>query len=288
MQRNSIFNTEKDLSDSIFGQGHIDLQEFKNILLSDERNGSFLFSILVELIQRIEHSLGSIKNIAQLSRGKFSDKTFGDHFHYIIDEEIGKVDLALSCISNYIKVNHMIEKTNTVHTLIEEILSHHKLQIEGKKIRVFRKFEENLPETTALDEHLRYILDSTLRYAMGWMPLSGRIGIITRPFMLQRESRESNVLPMEKGKYIEISILFDGCRKTVDSLETILKYSSSGKQSGIVDFELKLIQEMVNKNRGIMEFGIDTKKERTTISLKFPVERRKIVYYESIRAGHSA
>jgi hypothetical protein len=283
MQRNSIFNTDKDVPDSIFGQGHIDLQEFKKVILSDEQNGSFLFSILVELIQRIEQSIGSIKNISQLSRGKFSDKTFGDHFHYIIDEEIGKVDFALSCISNYIKVNHSVQKTNTIHTLIEDLLKIHKNQLEGKKIRVFRKFEEALPETIVPDEHLRYMLDSTFKYAMGVIPLGGRIGIITRPFVHQKEARESNVLPMEKGKYIEISILFDGYRKKSDLLETILRYPPFDKKNGMVDFELKLIKEIANKNKGTMEFGIDTKKERTSISLKFPVERRKIVYYESIR-----
>ena len=281
MQRNSVFNTDKDLSDSFFAQGHIDSQELKKIILSDERNGSFLFSILVELIQRIEHSLGSIKNTVQLSRGKFSDKTFGDHFHHIIDEEIGKVDLALSSITNFLKVNQTVQKINTVHTIIEDILKDHKNQINGKKIRIFQKFEEGLPETIVPDEHLRYILDSTLRYAIGWMPLSGRIGIITRPFTYQKESGESNVLPLEKGKYIEISVIFDGY-KTAEPIETLLKYPYSPKKNGRVDFELKLIQEIVKKNKGIIEFWMDLKKERTSISLKFPMERRKIVYYPSI------
>ena len=281
MQINSIFNTDKDLSDSFFTQGHIDLKELKKNIISDERNGSFLFSILVELIQRIERSLGSIKNITQLSRGKFSDKTFGDHFYHIIDEETNKVGVSISCISNYIKVNQTVQKINTVHTLIDDILNNHKNDIEGKKIRVFRKFEEGLPETIAPDEHLRYILDSTFKYALGLMPLSGRIGIVTRPFTPQKESEESNVLPMEKGRYIEIAVLFDGY-KTEEPLEIALKYPSIPKKNGRIDFELKLIQEMVKKNKGTMEFGVDLKKERTSISLKFPVERRRIVYYQSI------
>jgi len=282
MQRNSILNTDKDFSDPFFTQGHINSDELKKIIISNERNGSFLFSILVELMQRIEHSLGSIKNIAQLSRGKFTDKTFGDHFYHIINEETGRVGLAISCVNNYIKVNHTIQKINTIHTLIEEVFKNQKNQIEEKKIRIFRKFEEGLPETIVPDEHLRYILDSTLKYAMGLMPQSGRIGIITRPFTYQKESGESNVLPLEKGKYVEISVIFDGY-KTAEPIETLLKYPYSPKKNGRVDFELKLIQEIVKKNQGIMEFGVDLKKERTSIFLKFPVERRKIVYYQSIR-----
>src|SRR4030042_6730449 len=156
MKNNSIFNIDNDLFQSIFPQGDMGSLDLKKLIMSDEKNGSFIFSLLIELIQRNEHSMESIKSFTQLSRGKFSDKTFGDHFQHIINEEIGKVDLALGCVLNYLKVNQTIKKANTVHTIIEDVLKKHQTQMGGKKIRVFKKFEDDLPEAIIPDEHLRY------------------------------------------------------------------------------------------------------------------------------------
>lgn len=281
MKNNSIFNIDNDVFQSIFPKGDMGSIDFKKLIMSDERNGSFVFSLLIELIQRIEHSMESIKNFTQLSRGKFSDRTFGDHFQRIINEEIGKVDLALGCVMNYLKVNQSIKKSNTVHTLIEDVLKKHQTQLGGKKIRVFKKFEEDLPETIIPDEHLRYIFDSTLMYAMGLMPLNGGVGFITRSFIQPKESGEASLSSIGEGKYVEVSVLFDGYRKTIESLGTILKPRSLEKKESL-DFELRLIDEMVKKNKGTMELGVDAKKGRTLVSLRFPVERRNIVYYQSI------
>jgi len=284
MKNQSIFNTQNDLLNSIFPQSDKDdpgSLEFKNLIMSNEPHGSFKSSLLIELIQRIDHSLESIKYFTRVSRGKFSDKTFDDHFHHILNDEIGKVDLLLSSVLNYLKVNSTETKINTVHTLIENVLKKNQTQIEEKKIRVFKKFKEDLPETITPDEHLKYILDSTLKYAIRWMPLNGGIGFMTRLFINQKQPGEVSAPSIGEGKYIEISIHFDGYRKTIEPFETILK-DPSPKKKETLDFELRLIDEMVKKNQGVMEFGIDGQKGRTLITLRFPVERRKVVYYPSI------
>ncbi len=284
MKNNSIFNIQSDLFHSIFPQGDkgdIGSIELKKLIMPNEPNGSIKFSLLIELIQRIDHSLESIKNITRISRGKFSDKIFDDHYHHIIHEEIGKVDLVLSSVLNYLKVNSTETKINTVHALIENVLKKNQTQMDEKKIRVFKKFEENLPETITPDEHFRYILDSTLKYAMGLMPPNGGVGFMTRSFIHQKEPTEDSASSIGEGKYIEISVLFDGYRKTIEQFGSVLKDPSPAKKETL-DFELRLIDEMVKINQGMMEFGIDAKKGRTLISLRFPVERRKVVYYQSI------
>ena len=48
----------------------------------------------------------------------------------------------------------------------------------------------------------------------------------------------------------------------------------------ILDLALRLVDEIVQRNRGMMKFEEDEKKGKTTISLRFPVERRKMVYYQ--------
>ncbi|MBS3907274.1 MAG: hypothetical protein KGZ49_09585 [Syntrophaceae bacterium] len=282
MKNNSIFNAQNDLFNSIFPQSDKSdpgSLEFKK--QSNEPHGSFKSSLLIELIQRIDHSLESIKYFTQISRGKFRDKTFDDHFHHILNEEIGKVDLLLSSVLNYLKVNSTETKINTVHALIENALKKNQTQMEEKKIRVFKKFEEDLPETVTPDEHLRYILDSTLKYAIRWMPLNGGVGFMTRLFINQKGPGGGGASSIGEGKYIGISVLFDGYRKTIEPFETILKGPPPEKKETL-DFELKLIDQMVKKNQGMMEFKIDAQKGRTLITLKFPVERRKVVYYPSI------
>lgn len=284
MKNNSIFNIQNDLFYSIFPQsdkGDPGSLEFKKLMISNEPHGSFKFSLLIELIQRIDHSMESVKYFTRISQGKFRDKTFDDHFHHILNEEIVKVDLVLNSVLNYLKVNSTETKINTVHALIENVLKKNQTQMDEKKIRVVKKFGEDLPETITPDEHLKYILDSTLKYAIRWMPLNGGVGFMTRSFINQKEPGEVSAPSIGEGKYIEISILFDGYRKTIEQFEPILKDPSPEKNETL-DFELRLIDEMVKNNQGIMEFGIDAKKGRTLITLRFPVERRKVVYYPSI------
>jgi hypothetical protein len=41
---------------------------------------------------------------------------------------------------------------------------------------------------------------------------------------------------------------------------------------------------MIQKNQGVMTFEVNEKRPRTLISLKFPMERRKVIYYPSTNA----
>lgn len=270
MKNTTDLESGSDLFQTILPKSEIGSFEFRKLLRLNEQNGSFVCSLLVELIQRVGHSLESIKSMTQIAQGKFINRTFGDHFQRVINEEIGKVDLAVNCVLNYLRVNETTQKTNTVHTLIEEAIIKHKPLMEGKKVRVFKKFEEGLPETVTPDEHLRYMIDSALKYAMELIPLDGGIGFVTRSLTMG-----------EYGKYIEISAVFDGYRKKRESPETVLKHPGFVKREEL-DLELRLVEEMVKRNRGKLELGIDTQKGRTSISLKLPVERRKIVYYQPI------
>jgi hypothetical protein len=47
----------------------------------------------------------------------------------------------------------------------------------------------------------------------------------------------------------------------------------------VLDLELRLVEEVVRKNRGTLKLETDEKKLKTSIILRFPVERRKVVYH---------
>jgi hypothetical protein len=52
---------------------------------------------------------------------------------------------------------------------------------------------------------------------------------------------------------------------------------SQTSQKGIVsDLELRLANDVIKRNNGMMKFGVDVERPKTFISVKFPVERRKV------------
>jgi hypothetical protein len=153
-------------------------------------------------------------------------------------------------------------------------------QLEEKGIRVFRKFENDLPETTVHEEHLRYIVNSILQYAIPFIPPNGSIGLLTKSAGVQKETSKDQDLAQENGRYIEILIVFTGFKKSAEQFEAVLGIPAI-QQEEAIELELRLIKEIIQKNHGVMKLEVNEKKPRTLISLLFPIERRKVVYYPS-------
>lgn len=234
---------------------------------------------LMELVHRIKNPLVSIKTFTQLLREKFNDPEYRDHFHRIVTEDIERIDLVLNGLLNYIKVNSPMNKTNTVHVMLEEVLKKYEDQLESKKIKIFRKLEKGLPETTFHDEQLRYIFDNVLQYVISATPLEGSLGFLTKSLILS-ERAETVKAPLEKeNRCIEILIVFTGYKKSLGQYETVLGIPACQTEDAI-ELELRLVKEILERNRGMMRFEVNERKPRTLISLRFPMERRKVIYYQ--------
>lgn len=240
-----------------------------------------LFPLFIELIKYIKNSLASISNLTQLSQGKFSDKEFGDYFKRLVIEDIEKIDLLLNNFLDYIKVNFTIKKTNTVHNIIEEVFKKHHARLEEKRIRIFKKFEKDLPEIIVPDEELRYILNSIIQYAMIWISIEGSIWCLTKSLITPSEMIEDQTLLKKDGKQVEITLIFTGYKKTKEQFSKVMEISDIQKGEQL-DLELRLVNEIVKRNRGKMKFAVDEKNAKTFISLQFPEERRNIIYYQQI------
>ena len=251
--------------------------------LAEEQSAQPLLLFFIELIHRIKNPLVSIKTFTQLLKEKFNDAEFKEYFYRIVTEDIEKIDTVLNGLLDYIKINTPIQKTNTIHGILEEILKKHEDQLEGRKIKVFKKFEKDLPETSIHDEQLRYILNSIFYYAIPAIPSHGSIGFLTKTGEVHKEIPGSIPLAQKNGSSIEILVAYSGAKKVSDPLEPLLGIPSDEKEEGI-ELELRLVREMVEKHRGVMRLEVNEKKPRTLISLKFPVERRKVYYYSSINA----
>ena len=250
---------------------------------SEDQNAYSLSVFFIELVHRIKNPLVSIKTFTQLLREKFGDAEFREYFYQIVTEDIERIDTVLNGLLNYIKINTPLEKTNTVHSILEDVLKRHEAQLEDKKIRIFKKFEKDLPETVVHDEQLRYIFNSVLQYAIPLIPANGSIGLLTKSLYVQRQTEDDQDVLQMGGRYIEILIVFTGFRKPAEQLETVLGIRNL-RQEESIELEMRLIKEIVEQNRGRIKFEINQKRPRTLISLKFPIERRKVIYYQSTNA----
>lgn len=255
--------------------------EGKTFIHKQDNHFSSLF--FIELVHRIKNPLVSIKTFTQLLREKFDDEEFREYFYRIVTDDIEKIDSLLNGLLNYIKINTPMEKVNTVHFILEDVLKKYESKLEDKKIRVFKKFEKDLPETVVHEEQLRYILNSILQYALPSIPSQGSIGFLTKSLRVQKGMGEDQALVQKDGRFVEILIVFTGFKKPVEKFDTILGVPAL-EQEEAIELELRLIKEMIQKNRGVMTFEVNEKRPRTLISLKFPMERRKVIYYSSTSA----
>ena len=284
MEKESIFDFLDEIHESqslsLDGEGETESPPSREIIIPNERIAFLLFPFFIDLIDQFKETLKNLRNQTRFFQEKVRDQEFGAHLNRTIMGDIKKIELLQDSLLNYIKINHPRIKTNTVNTLLEEELKKFQVELGEKKIKLFKTLEKNLPETAVSDDSLRYILSSVFQYAMASLPSDGSFGLFTRSLTLHRETGSAETLVKKEGKYVEILMAFTGYKKTTVGIPPHQK-------EGILNLTLRLVDEMVQRNRGMMKFEEEEKKQKTTISLRFPVERRKVVYYQPANESSS-
>ncbi|HVP78125.1 MAG TPA: hypothetical protein VMV04_09515 [Thermodesulfobacteriota bacterium] len=246
--------------------------------LANEREAPFSNPFFAELIQQIKSDLGSIKNYAQTSRGKFSDREFGEYYYRTLTGDIEKMEIVLNGLIDYMKLHPPIRKMNTVHNILEEVLTKHRVKLQEKGIKLLKRFEKDLPETVVPDEQLKYVLSSVLQYAMVATPPNRNIAISTKSFLPEKGAGEAEGLFKREGEHIRISVIFAvHHRRGEPTLGTGII-----QKGDVPDILLRFVREVVLRNHGIMKMGTNPERTKIIISLRFPVERRKVVHYQSM------
>jgi len=246
-------------------------------------NAVFLYSFFSMVISRVKNTLDSIRTFTHLSRDKLDNEEFKEYFLKLINEDVEEIESVLNSLLGYVKINNPVIKSNTVHLLTEEALKKNESRIESRNIRIVKRFGQNLPETVVPEPQLRYILKSLVEYAIALTVPNGIIGFMTKTLVIEKEIDKTQTLFQKDGQYVEIVVVFTGPRKRGQQVETALGIPPVRKQE-VSDLKLLLVQQIIRKNRGIMKYDVDEEKPRTYMSLRFPVERRKVVYYPPIDA----
>jgi nitrogen-specific signal transduction histidine kinase len=237
---------------------------------------AFLSGFLLKFLDYLKNVLSSVRAELEGAIPEFRSQERGGIVVRKTAEDLREMDALVDALWNFIHLHQPMEKANSVHLILEETLEELQAHIDGKKIRVHRKFEENLPEVTIHDQKLRYILKSILQTAIQSMPALGGIVLLTRSLTLEEATEKSKVLPLRDSRYVDIVILLIGL-----SLEPLDAASSPDLvQSGQgVQLMLRLVRYLVEKHRGSFEWRANREQRQTFFTLRFPAERRKVAYY---------
>ena len=257
-----------------------ELKESKKERLPNEQSPSFMDSFLLELVHHIKNALTSIYQASVLTTEKYNDAEIRKRSHNQVIEDIKRIDLVLNSVLNFININTPIIKTNTLYTILEEILEANEKQLRQKNLKITKRYEKDLPDTFIHPEQVRFILHSVLQYTILSTPPDEGIGLLMKSSDSHNGTGAEKTSPENGRKYIEVMIGFNGDGKPVDKSENLSEVQGNRKEE-MADLILKLAKEILQRNHGMM---VETHGERpkTLIQLKFPIERRKVVYYEPI------
>jgi len=237
-----------------------------------------------ELLTRIKASLSAMQAFAYLSKDNFKDQELGEQFCKIVNEDIEKTISLINCFDDYLAFSTPMMKRNTVNTLVEEVIKKHERELEERGIKIIKKqFDKELPEAILPDEQLRYLLNSVLECLLLSIRPEGSIGFLTRLFDLEGLNDEEKGKLQKDRKYMEILAVSasDRDEKPGNENEISPGISVHSEQEEAIELILKLVKQIVSKNRGMMRYKVYDDKPMTFISLILPIERRNVVRYPS-------
>jgi hypothetical protein len=253
--------------------------ESKGDVSPDEQDPAFMTSFLIELVHTIKGSLASIYHGALVPLEKVDDPEKKTQAHAKVKEEIKRIDTVLNSLLNYISINTPIAKMNTLSVILEDILEAIEKQLRAKDIRIARRCEKDLPETFLHSEQVRFVLHSILQYAVFLTPAHESIRILMKSPDISESPDSRKVLPEDKG-YVEVMIGFNGGRKPGSPSENLKEIPGDPREA--IDLILVLAREILRKNHGMMTMETNGSRPKTLITVRFPIERRKVVYYAPI------
>jgi nitrogen-specific signal transduction histidine kinase len=279
---NGFLESEREVTplDSFPIKDELKPTESKKEDLSDQQGPSFMDSFLVELVHNIKNSLTSIYHASVLTMEKYDDAEIRKRSHTQVIEDIKKIDSVLNSVLNFININTPIIKTNTFYTILEDILKANEKQLRQKNIKIIKRYEQALPDTFIHPEQVRFILHSVLQHAILSTPPDKSIGLLMKSSHSHNETGAAKTSSENGRRYIEVMIGFNEDRKPVNQLDNVAETPENQKE-GMSGLILKLANEILQRNHGMM-VEAHGKNPKTLINLRFPVERRKVVYYEPI------
>jgi hypothetical protein len=236
-------------------------------------------SLFVDLSQRTRRVLDSIHNLALFSRGKFIEKEYGDFFFKVVTDDIQKVDILLNAVLHYAAFNSPIVKKGTVNTIVEEAVKKHLMRLDAKRVRLSMQLQDDLPETVVPDEQMRFMLDTLFQYASVLVPSGSVIELSTRSIHAPASVEAGATRRDDGSRTVEVTMSFSTAQAAEQPARDFAVLS--GKEE-VLDVLLRVVDSIAEMNHGKLVFEHDEAVNTSALTLRFPAERRRQVYYEPI------
>jgi len=229
--------------------------------------------LFANLASRLKKTLVEMRRLTEFSQMRFKDLSLGQQFHRSMTDHIDKSEANLDCFLDYLRIKSPVRQTNMIHVILEEALEKRKMRLLEKKIKISKKqYEKDLPEARVHVEELRFILNWVLDYIIISLFPNLSIGFLTRSLEVQGGT-----------KCIEILIVLDDYEKPSKQIRVPLEIKTPHNE-GERDFILLPVNEIVQKNRALLRLFADSEEHLRMVSLRLPVERRKVIYYQPVLA----
>jgi hypothetical protein len=232
-----------------------------------------------DMIRSAKTFLTFLRERTEESRDKFREEAFGTFFQRMVNKEIDEAILLMDCFIRYTRMVAPVLKKDTVYHFIEEILKKNRKEMEEKEIGFSKVFEQDLPETTLSDEQVRFVLDSILHYAIVSVPPHGKMQVTTKTYFTEKcLKRHAGPVAASENR-IEIRVIFTDDREAkTRSAVSEISFPEGGER---MPLELRLAEQMIRRNDGVLGFKVDEESGKAVISARLPVERRRYFYYHS-------
>ena len=131
---------------------------------------------------------------------------------------------------------------------------------------------------------MRFIFDSLVQYALALMPSGGNIEFLTKSVELPEAPNEDKGVFKRGGRCIQIGMNFTGMRNSMAEAGKRFEPPPT-REEVLSNLVYRLVDRIVKKNQGMITCAADEKGTNYAISVTFPADRRKIVYYHLTDEG---
>ena len=253
-----------------------------NFLALSEKIDPLSATFFVGLASEITSSLNKTKEYARLAERSLPDNGATRYF-YQIAKDIDKIERLLDVYIKFHRINTPTRKANTVHTIIEKLVKKHGDKLKEKNVRLFRRFENGLPEIIVHDKQFEYILDHLLLCIIGLISPNAGITFSTKSRTNKDKiAQGQQVISHRDAQYVYISLVITDCLEPAKHFGKKLSFQHHQQGEILTSLMMRFVEETVSKNQGILRVEADEVKKQTFFIMRFSAQSKQAEVYVDV------
>jgi nitrogen fixation/metabolism regulation signal transduction histidine kinase len=225
---------------------------------------------MTDSIRLTRESLGRILKLIPVSRDRFNNASFREVFLDDLSQQVVLIDRLTESLEKYIVSKEWDEGTGKINLLVKEILKNHQMEFTGKHIQVHLSLQEDIPNVTLPDEHLKHVIKVVLQYATSSPSRDDHVKITMKHVEVQEGTVE--VESRNRTGYIELDVDFSGYPWQIDPSEDDFGMTLSNKEK-VLKLELSFAKNIVEIHGGQLRLLHRSSDSTTTINLRLPIRK---------------